>query len=509
MAYGLTTDGLIIKTLNIIREELNQRWKDAFGVSIKLDDRSFFGQSTGIISEVAALIWELLEAVNSSQDPDKATGAALDALCTLTGTTRPPATYSTVTLTLTGTPTTTTVPEGSIVTTDSTLIEFETTEEVTLGVLDAWVASTSYVVDDRVTNGGNAYQCTVAGTAAGSGGPTTEDEEITDGSVTWTFLGNGTGAIDVVSRATETGPTVAAARDLISIGSAIAGWDSVINLLDATPGRDVATDEELRLLREAEIASPGNTPIDALRGDLLNVDDVAAVTIFVNNTDATDSDGLPPHSVEAMVRYITEDTPPAEFDQSIWDALLANVAAGIVTYGTVIGTATDSQLTEHTMKFSRPENKLIYVRLGVTYDEDEYADDGDDLIAQAIVDFGDEQLTGKDAVPSSIIGAAHSIDGVLAVNYVAISDAAIATPTTWVALTAYVSGDTVINAGRVYRCTTGGTSAASGGPSAAGTGIADGSVVWAHLGETIAISLRQLAVFDTSRIVVVSSTGTP
>lgn len=452
--YGLTTDGLIIKTLNIIREEFNQRWKDAFGTSIRLDDRSFFGQSTGIISEVAALIWELLEAVNSSQDPDKATGAALDALCTLTGTLRPPATNSVVTLTLTGTPTSTTVPEGSIVTTDSTLVSFETTEDATIDVLDAWVASTSYAVDDRVTNGDNAYQCTVAGTADSSGGPTTEEESITDGGVTWTFLGNGTGAVDVLAQATETGPVVASARDLVSISSAIPGWDSVINLLDATLGRDVATDEELRQLREAELSGAGNTPIDALRADLLEVDLVEAVTVFVNNTDTTDVDGMPPHSVEAMVRG--PESPDADFDQSIFDALLANVAAGIKTHGTITGTATDSQNTSHTMKFSRPTNVPIYVILDVIVDEDDFPTDGADLIKTAITDWGDAQLTGKDAVASAITAQAFTIDGVLDVSSVKI-------------------------------------------------GIAPAPT----LSTTIAISLRELATYDSSRITVNVTTGTP
>lgn len=505
--YGLTNEGLIIKTLNVIREELNDRLRAAFGASIKLDDRAIFGQIVGILSEAAALVWEQAEVVNSSQDPDKAVGAALDALCTLTGTFRPLATYSVVTQTLTGSPTTV-VAIDSIVKTESTDVTFQTTEEVTIAALAAWVALTVYAIGNRVTNGGNAYQCTAAGTSDAAGGPTTELETITDATVTWTYLGTGTGAVDVLARADESGPITASARDLIVPGTSVAGWESAINLLDATPGRDAATDEELRLLREAELASGGNTPIDALRADLLQVEDVLACTIFVNNSDVTDVDGMPPHSVEALVRY-DGVTPTSAFDQSIWDALLANVAAGIQTHGLISGTATDSQGSLHTMKFNRPTNIPIYVRMGVTYDADEYPEDGDALIETSITDWGDTQLTGKNAVPSSIVWRAFQVDGVLRADYVAISTAPIATPTTWLALTAYISGNTVINQGRVYRCTTGGTSAASGGPSATGVGITDATVVWAHLGEEIAISLRELATFDSSAIVIVSAAGTP
>jgi hypothetical protein len=259
-------------------------------------------------------------------------------------------------------------------------------------------------------------------------------------------------------------------------------------------------------LREAELTSAGNTPIDALRADLLGVPDTVAVTIFVNNTDTTDADGIPPHAVEALVR--ATDPIPTGFDQSIWDTLLANVAAGIATHGDIIGTATDSQGTDHTMKFRRPVEVPIYVVMGVTVDADDYPADGDTLVEQAVATWGDEQLTGKDAAPSGVVAQAFDVDGVLVVDYVGISTAPIATPTTWAATTVYVSGNVVISKGRVYRCTTGGTSG-SVGPSTTGTGIADGTVVWAHLGETIAISLRQLATFDTSNIAVTSTLGTP
>src|SRR6185295_12646844 len=52
----------------------------------------------------------------------------------------------------------------------------------------AWIASTAYVIGDWVTNSGNVYRCTVAGTSAGSGGPTQTSGTATDGTVTWIFV---------------------------------------------------------------------------------------------------------------------------------------------------------------------------------------------------------------------------------------------------------------------------------------------------------------------------------
>jgi hypothetical protein len=52
----------------------------------------------------------------------------------------------------------------------------------------------------------------------------------------------------------------------------------------------------------------------------------------------------------------------------------------------------------------------------------------------------------------------------------------------WLASTAFAVGDRVSNGANTYVATTAGTSAASGGPTGTGTGIADGSVVWAFEG---------------------------
>lgn len=53
----------------------------------------------------------------------------------------------------------------------------------------AWAASTAYTLGTQVTNGGRVYACVAAGTSAGSGGPTGTTNAITDGTVTWTYMG--------------------------------------------------------------------------------------------------------------------------------------------------------------------------------------------------------------------------------------------------------------------------------------------------------------------------------
>ncbi len=473
--YGLTDVGFLLKTLGVIRADLNARLRQAFGASLNLGDQSIIGQMTGIVAEHFAKIWELIEAVNASRDPDSASGAALEQICLLTGTLRPPATYSAVSLVLTG-DATTVVPAARKITTLSTSIEFETDDAATITAVDPWADTTAYVVGDRVTHDDQVYQCSTAGTSHATTGPIGPPDfnhpdtnsaqafsDITDGTVHWIYLGPGDGAVDVVASATDSGPKIAAAYDIRgedAIVDTISGWLGVINLLDASVGSDAATDAQLRILREQELASGGSSPIDALKAELLEVPGVVAVTIFQNVDDVTDADGIPPHSIEALVRG--PETPDADFDQSVFDALLAGVAAGIKTHadpaGTpVTGTATDSEGTEHDMAFSRPTEIEIYVDVELTKDPDAYPLDGDDQVKNAIVAFGDAQNTGKDVVASALIGAIFaSVPGVLDVTLLQIDDAPSPSTST-----------------------------------------------------TIAISKRQLAVFDTSRVTVASIDGVP
>lgn len=53
----------------------------------------------------------------------------------------------------------------------------------------AWQASTAYALNQHVSNGGNVYICTTAGTSASSGGPSGTGTGITDGTAVWSYVG--------------------------------------------------------------------------------------------------------------------------------------------------------------------------------------------------------------------------------------------------------------------------------------------------------------------------------
>ncbi len=85
-------------------------------------------------------------------------------------------------------------PTGTLTTavTDGTAKWIYVTAYVPLAgtVYASWVTGTPYTASPAtfVLNNGNLYQCTAAGTSAGSVGPSGTAAAITDGTATWTFL---------------------------------------------------------------------------------------------------------------------------------------------------------------------------------------------------------------------------------------------------------------------------------------------------------------------------------
>lgn len=410
--YGLTNDGFLPKTLTVIRDDINKAIQTAF--SILPGDKTILGQLVGIIAALFAELWEQLEAVYSAQDPTKATGAALDAVSAITGTKRPLAAYSGVTLTLFGAPGSA-VAAGTKFHATSSSKQFASASAVTIAAVPAWAASTAYNIGDRVfADTDRIYECTVAGTSHASTPVSGTGGDIIDGTVHWKMIMDDIaagGAVDVTAIATETGAITAVAGDIVSIDTAVSGLEKVTNLEDATPGRDRATDEELRTLREQELGGAGQSTADAIRAAVLRISGVKSCTVFENPTDVTDADGMPPHSVEVMVQTTWAAGDPS--DQLIFDAIQENIAAGIVSTGSTSGTALDEEGVSKTVKFSRPTTKVIYVKLNLLVDPSEFPEDGTDQAAAEVVEWGDAQLTGKDVVARAIGSRAFRVDGVL------------------------------------------------------------------------------------------------
>lgn len=382
--YGLTLAGFVPKPLTDIVDELTAAFKTAFGDSIgsqpdgSIPPASVFGQLIGILSEREALLWELGEATYHSTDPDQASGSAQDAICAITGTIRLGERKSQVILTATG-DTATVLPPGRVVSVDGSNTRFATKSAVTitLALHAAWAATTAYVVGDRRYNGAmsseRVYLCTAAGTSAMAGGPSGTGSAIVDGTVTWRYLGDGKASGDGAAEAEEAGPFAAVSGTLTEIETPVAGWKSAINILDAVVGDYVETDPALRIRRENELEAAAKATINAIRANLLRVgqntaNPVIAVTVFQNTTLVTNVDGVPGKAVEALVL--------GGLDADIWQAVFDSVAGGIQAYGNTPGTVIDSAGNPHAVAFSRATQKAIWLELDIIVNAGAFPLDG-------------------------------------------------------------------------------------------------------------------------------------
>jgi uncharacterized phage protein gp47/JayE len=348
--YGISATGLEIKRLADIKAELETSFKTQFGTAHNIDPRSPSGQLIGILSEREYLLWELIEQLYNALYPDSAEGIPLDNVVSLTGTIRKAATKSTAVITLFG-DIGTVIPAGSIVS-----VQGNTTAR--------------FVLDTQVT------------IAAGS-----------PNQINGNFSAETEGAL------------TALAGTLTVIDTPISGWTSCTNALDAVFGQNLDTDAELKIRRISELATAGKCTVEAIISGLSAVEDVTAVVLFSNNTSVVDGEGRPPHSLDAVVEGGT--------NQNIGDKLFDVVGAGIETIGAVSVNVTDSQGFTQVMKFSRPDEILIWLEVDLTTDVT-FPVDGLTQVENAILSYGENLEIGADVIVfPKLISSFSNINGIL------------------------------------------------------------------------------------------------
>lgn len=359
---GLSSTGLTIKTTDELLDEINTEMRATISAGLNLSSASVLGQINGIMASKFAELWEVARAVYSAFDPDAATGASLDRLAAVTGTVRQSATKSRVTAT----------------------VNLDDGFSQAAGALVAHV------------NGDPARRFVSAETAANSSGVAAN--------------------VSVAFEAETAGAVECLAGQLTVIAEPVTGWNSITNAADATVGLETDTDSQLRVRRRDELAGGSHTT-DAIRTDLLQNESLGVIfaRVLENDTDTTDANGVPRKSIEAIV--YGPASPTSDDDQALAEALWAAKPAGIRAYGTTSKTVTDEQGNEHTVSFTRPTLKNVYLEIDIVVDADEYPVDGDDQVAAALVAVGDDNYQpGDDVIAERIKAAAFAVDGVLDVS---------------------------------------------------------------------------------------------
>lgn len=163
------------------------------------------------------------------------------------------------------------------------------------------------------------------------------------------------GTLVATATCANSGAVAAVAGSVNGINTPTRGWASVTNPLAATVGVAAETDAELRVRQSQSVALASLTPFDAVDGAIANVEGVTRHKLFENDQEVTDSNGLPPHSISAIV----EGGDATEIANTIRSVK----GQGVSTYGTTSVIVTDKYGNPYTIRFSRPVDVPIYVSI--------------------------------------------------------------------------------------------------------------------------------------------------
>lgn len=109
------------------------------------------------------------------------------------------------------------------------------------------------------------------------------------------------GTITVTATCASIGDVSARAGTINHIATPALGWQSVTNPADAAEGAPVEKDAALRQRQTVSTALPSLTVLDGIIGAVANVPGVTRYVPYENDTDATDANGIPSHSISLVV----------------------------------------------------------------------------------------------------------------------------------------------------------------------------------------------------------------
>ena len=333
----LDETGIHMPTYSDWMEYLLTGYRQIFGTDVYLSEDAPDYQLLSLFAKAMDDATALSVDVYSSFNPNWATGVSLDRLLSINGIRRYSATCSTVVLALTG----------------------QAEAELPAGMLARDTAGNSWRIPARVS-----------------------------------FDGNGTATATAVC--TQAGAVNAAAGTINIIETPTSTWSTVTNPEDAIPGRATETDAAVRVRRAQSVGLPGRSILDGIHAALVNLPGVEHAAVLENFTGQTDANGLPAHSVCALVL--------GGSDAEIAKIVFGKKAPGIATHGNTSVTVEDAYKRENTVKFSRPVNTTVSVSVTLRA---LYGWNGSymtDAIKQRITAYVEALGIGEDLVVSALWG---------------------------------------------------------------------------------------------------------
>lgn len=278
MPNVIDANGLQTKTMTELINEYVAAMEAIYGTDISLESDTPDGQLMMLHLQSVIDILDLIRETYSSFDPDQAIGVVLDQRVAINGIIRKSGTYSI---------------------TDVTVVA---TQALNLSGLDDPVNETFTVAD----NAGTRWNLVSS----------------------FSFSGPGTQALSF--QAEEIGQVLTIPNTINKIETIVLGVQSVNNPNHQTSvGLNEETDAQLRQRRRRSVSINSQGYYQALKSALEDLNGVLEARVEENDTDATNSDGVPEHSIWVII-----DGAADPFD--VADTIYRYRNAGCGTFGTVV-----------------------------------------------------------------------------------------------------------------------------------------------------------------------------
>ena len=248
-----------------------------------------------------------------------------------------------------------------------------------------------------------ATNSTVDVTLTGTAGTTITNGSVKDANgIIWNLPATVTidtsGAVTVTATCANSGAVAAVAGSITKINTPTRGWTAVSNANAATVGTAAEKDAQLRIRQAQSVAIPSLTPFEAVDGAIANVSGVTRHKLYENDTGSVDSNGIPAHSIAAIV----DGGDVTDIAQTI----RGKKGQGVSTYGSTTVTVPDKYDNPHAISFSRSTDVPIYIAMTLKVFTG-YTTQIGEQIKQAIADYINGLTIGDDVLLSRLYSPAN------------------------------------------------------------------------------------------------------
>ena len=338
--------GLHIPSYTDLKEQLISEAKQIYG-DIYLDEDSADYQFISIFAKKIFDSYSLAALVYNNRSPVNAVGVGLDGVVSFANIQRKPATFSSVQLTITGSP------------------------------------GTKLVNAQASDISGNLWDI-----------PET------------TIPDNGTMTVECTCNVS--GNIGALPNTINTIATPTYGWASVTNNQAAIPGTDIETDAELRGRYSLAIRSPSSTVFESILAGVESIDDVTRVVGYENDTGSESTGTEPPNVPAGLPAHSITIVVEGGEDQQVANEIYIKKTPGCYTNGTTSVQIISESGNIDTIRFYRPTYTNVFVSITAKKLQS-WNDELETKMKQSIVDYINGLGISDDVYVSMIWSVAISV----------------------------------------------------------------------------------------------------